>query len=562
MDALITPYGGSLVNLIQADDALTAKAQALPSIAISDRALFDLELLANGGFSPLNAFMSQADFESVVSDMRLADGALFPIPITLPVDDPPPLDSEIALRDGLNNLLAVMRVAEIYRWNRAETAMGVCGTRDDRHPLVAEMAGWGKYNISGPIQAPALPRYADFRELRLTPAQTREALERRAAPNVVAFQTRNPLHRAHEELTKRAMDRLNATLLLHPVVGITKPGDTDHYTRVRIYKALVQNHYAAGSVLLSLLPLAMRMAGPREALWHSIIRRNFGANHIIIGRDHAGPGADSNGKPFYHPFAAQELAEAYADETGVKPALFSEMVYVPSQDRYMETSELNSDTPTMSISGTQAREDYLNAGKRLPEWFTRPEVAEILADAYPPKFRQGICLWFTGLSGAGKTTTADALNSALMEYGRSVTLLDGDVVRTNLSKGLGFSREDRDANVLRIAFVAAEVVRHGGIALCAAISPYRSTRALVRSRFPEAQFAEVFVDAPLSVCESRDVKGLYTKARAGEIIGFTGIDDPYEAPLNPEIALDTAAHSVDENVALIIAQLKAQGYLR
>lgn len=562
MDALITPYGGSLVNLIQADDALTAKAQTLPSITISDRALFDLELLANGGFSPLDAFMRQADFESVVSDMRLADGALFPIPITLPVDDPPPLDSEIALRDGRNNLLAVMRVAEAYRWNRDETAMGVCGTRDDRHPLVAEMARWGEYNISGPIQALALPRYADFRELRLTPAQTREALERRAAPNVVAFQTRNPLHRAHEELTKRAMDRLNATLLLHPVVGITKPGDTDHYTRVRIYKTLVQNHYAAGSVLLSLLPLAMRMAGPREALWHSIIRRNFGANHIIIGRDHAGPGADSSGKPFYHPFAAQELAEAYADETGVKPALFSEMVYVPSQDRYMETSELDADTPTLSISGTQAREDYLNAGKRLPEWFTRPEVAEILADAYPPKFRQGICLWFTGLSGAGKTTTADALNSALMEYGRSVTLLDGDVVRTNLSKGLGFSREDRDANVLRIAFVAAEVVRHGGIALCAAISPYRSTRALVRSRFPEAQFAEVFVDAPLSVCESRDVKGLYTKARAGEIIGFTGIDDPYEVPLNPEIALDTAAHSVDENVALIIAQLKAQGYLR
>ena len=562
MDALIAPYGGSLVNLIQTDQALTAKAQTLPSSAISDRALFDLELLATGGFSPLNAFMSQADFESVVSDMRLANGTLFPIPITLPIDDPPPLDSEVALRDGRNNLLAVMQVAEIYPWSRDETAMGICGTRDDRHPLVAEMAGWGKYNISGPIQALPLPQYPDFRELRLTPAQTRSALQRRAAPNVVAFQTRNPLHRAHEELTKRAMDSLNATLLLHPVVGITKPGDTDHYTRVRIYKTLIQNHYDQSRALLALLPLAMRMAGPREALWHAIIRRNFGANHIIIGRDHAGPGADSNGNPFYHPFAAQELAAEYAHETGVKPALFSEMVYVPSQNKYMETSELDAATPTLSISGTQAREDYLNAGKPLPEWFTRPEVAEILAEAYPPKFRQGVCLWFTGLSGAGKTTTADALNSALMEYGRAVTLLDGDVIRTNLSKGLGFSREDRDANVLRIAFVAAEVVRHGGIALCAAISPYSSTRALIRSRFPQAQFAEVFVDAPLSVCESRDVKGLYTMARAGEITGFTGIDDPYEAPLNPEITLDTAAHSVDENVALIIAHLKEQGYLR
>lgn len=562
MDALISPYGGSLVNLIHHDQALTPKAQSLPAITISDRALFDLELLATGGFSPLDAFMSQADFKSVVSDMRLANGTLFPIPITLPVDDPPPLDSEVALRDRRNNLLAIMRIAEAYPWNRAETAMAVCGTRDDRHPLVAEMAGWGKYNISGPIQALPLPRYADFRELRLTPAQTRKALERRAAPNVVAFQTRNPLHRAHEELTKRAMNTLNATLLLHPVVGITKPGDTDHYTRVRIYKTLIQNRYDQRRALLALLPLAMRMAGPREALWHAIIRRNFGANCIIIGRDHAGPGADSNGNPFYHPFAAQELAEAYAHETGVKPALFSEMVYVPSQNKHMETSELAADTPTLSISGTQAREDYLNAGKPLPEWFTRPEVAAILAEAYPPKFRQGICIWFTGLSGAGKTTTADALNSALMEHGRRVTLLDGDVVRTNLSKGLGFSREDRDANVLRIAFVAAEVVRHGGIALCAAISPYRQTRALIRSRFPDAQFAEVFVDAPLSVCESRDVKGLYSKARAGEIIGFTGIDDPYEAPLNPELTLDTAANTVEENVDLIIAHLKAQGYLR
>ena len=562
MDALISPYGGSLVNLIQTDQALTAKAQTLPSITISDRALFDLELLAAGGFSPLNAFMSQADFKSVVSDMRLANGTLFPIPITLPIDDPPPLDSEVALRDGRNNLLAVMQVAEIYPWNRDETAMGICGTRDDRHPLVAEMAGWGKYNISGPIQVLPLPQYPDFRELRLSPAQTRSALQRRAAPNVVAFQTRNPLHRAHEELTKRAMNSLNATLLLHPVVGITKPGDTDHYTRVRIYKTLIQNHYDQSRALLALLPLAMRMAGPREALWHAIIRRNFGANHIIIGRDHAGPGADSNGKPFYHPFAAQELAAEYARETGVKPALFSEMVYVPSQNKYMETSELDADAPTLSISGTQARQDYLNAGKPLPEWFTRPEVAEILAEAYPPKFRQGVCLWFTGLSGAGKTTTADALNSALMEYGRAVTLLDGDVIRTNLSKGLGFSREDRDANVLRIAFVAAEVVRHGGIALCAAISPYSSTRALIRSRFPQAQFAEVFVDAPLTVCESRDVKGLYTMARAGEITGFTGIDDPYEAPLNPEITLDTAANSVDKNVDLVIAHLKAQGYLR
>ena len=562
MGTLITPYGGDLVNLVDDSAALADKARRLPSLHISDRAMFDLELLATGGFSPLDRFMSKADFESVVSDRRLADGTLWPMPITLPVDDAPNLDGEVALRDARNNLLGVMRVDEVYEWDKDATALGVFGTRDEAHPLVAEMRGWGKRNISGELRALGLPNHPDFNELRLTPAQTRAALARRGAANVVAFQTRNPLHRAHEELTKRAMQRLDATLLLHPVVGLTRPGDVDHYTRVRTYKALVDNHYDSDRALLALLPLAMRLAGPREALWHAIIRRNFGANHIIIGRDHASPGVDSRGKPFYDPFEAQEVVQAAAAETGVAAATFSEMVYVPSEKRYMETTELASGAETMSISGTQARRDYLNAGKRLPEWFTRAEVADILSEAYPPRFRQGVCLWFTGLSGAGKTTTVDALSSALMEHGRRVSVLDGDVVRTNLSKGLGFSKEDRDANVLRIAFVASEIARHGGVALCAAISPYRETRERIRRMFPQDQFAEVFVDTPLSVCESRDVKGMYAKARAGEITGFTGIDDPYEEPLNADVALDTVANSVDANVGALIGYLKDEGFLR
>lgn len=562
LGTLITPYGGELVNLVDESEALADKARRLPSLHISDRAMFDLELLATGGFSPLDRFMSKADLESVIGDRRLADGTLWPMPITLPVDDAPRLDSEVALRDARNNLLGVMRVEEAYEWDRDAMAAGVFGTRDEAHPLVAEMRGWGRHNISGELRALGLPKYPDFAELRLTPARTRAALEGRGAANVVAFQTRNPLHRAHEELTKRAMERLDATLLLHPVVGLTRPGDVDHYTRVRTYKALVENHYDGARALLALLPLAMRLAGPREALWHALIRRNFGANHIIIGRDHASPGVDSRGKPFYDPFEAQEVVQGAAGETGVGAATFSEMVYVPSEKRYMETTELAAGVETLSISGTQARRDYLNAGRRLPEWFTRAEVADILGEAYPPRFRQGVCLWFTGLSGAGKTTTVDALASALMEHGRRVSVLDGDVVRTNLSKGLGFSKEDRDANVLRIAFVASEIARHGGVALCAAISPYRETRERIRRMFPRDQFAEVFVDTPLSVCESRDVKGMYAKARAGEITGFTGIDDPYEEPLDAEIALDTVANDVGANVGALVGYLKAEGFLR
>ena len=564
---LITPFGGDLVDLVaSSDDAeeLREEAGLLPSIQISERAVCDLELLATGGFSPLDRFMSQADLRSVVDDMRTADGTLFPIPITLPVDESAgvSLDSRIALRDSTNNLLAVMDVEEVYEWDMDEVARSVYGTLDLRHPIVAEMHQWGRYNISGRLQVIQLPQRHDFSELRLTPAQTRTALEKTGHRNVVAFQTRNPLHRVHEELTKRAAASVDGVLLLHPVVGLTRLGDVDHYTRVRTYKALTDLHYEPDRVLLALLPLAMRMGGPREAVWHAIIRRNFGANHLIVGRDHAGPGVDSRGEPFYGPYDAQELVEAHADELGVKALTFTELVYLRSEGRYEEVSKLPPDAETASISGTQVREDYLNVGRPLPEWFTRPEVAEILADTYPPRHRQGVCVWFTGLSGAGKSTTADVLTSLLMEHGRQVTVLDGDVVRTNLSKGLGFSKEDRDTNILRIGYVASEIVRHGGIAICAAISPYIATRDAVRSMMGDDQFVEVFVDTPLDVCESRDSKGMYAMARAGEITGFTGIDDPYEAPPDPELTLDTVANSPAENAAKIIDVMSEAGFLR
>ena len=564
---LITPFGGDLVNLVASPDVsneLREEAGRLPSIQISERAVCDLELLATGGFSPLEGFMSQDDFRSVVDDMRTTDGTLFPIPITLPVVDDSgiSLDSRIALRDPNNNLLAIMDVEEAYQWDMEETAKEVYGTLDLRHPIVAEMHQWGRYNISGRLQVIQLPERHDFSELRLTPAQTRSALEKTGRQDVVAFQTRNPLHRVHEELTKRAAAAVDGVLLLHPVVGLTRLGDVDHYTRVRTYRALTDLYYEPDRVLLALLPLAMRMGGPREAVWHAIIRRNFGANHLIVGRDHAGPGVDSRGEPFYGPYDAQELVEAHADELGVRALTFTELVYVPSEDRYEEVSELPPDAETASISGTQVREEYLNAGKPLPDWFTRPEVADILGDTYPPRHRQGVCIWFTGLSGSGKSTTADVLTSLLMEHGRQVTVLDGDVVRTNLSRGLGFSKEDRDTNILRIGYVASEIVRHGGIAICAAISPYIATRDAVRSMMGEDQFVEVFVDTPLEVCESRDAKGMYARARAGEITGFTGIDDPYEAPPDPELTLDTVAYEPAENAAKIIELLIRAGFLR
>jgi sulfate adenylyltransferase len=563
---LIPPYGGTLVDLIvpqEAREDLREYANRLPSIQISERAVCDLELLATGAFSPLDRFMGQADFQRVLDEMRLASGAIFPMPITLPVEqEAVRLDQDVALRNAKNELLAVMTIEEAYAWDRNEVAQKVFGTLDLRHPLVTEMHRWGPYNISGRLRVLRLPSHYDFRELRLTPAQTRERLEGYGNPNVVAFQTRNPLHRAHEELTKRAADSVNGVLLLHPVVGMTKPGDVDHYTRVRAYKALARHHYDQERILLALLPLAMRMGGPREALWHALIRRNHGANYFIVGRDHAGPGVDTTGKPFYGPYDAQELVKRHAEELGVGVLTFNEMVYLPDESRYEESSSVPTGAKVASISGTQVREQFLNKGVLLPDWFTRPEVAQILADTYPPRHKQGVCVWFTGLSGAGKSTTAEVLTTLLLEHGRQITELDGDVVRTHLSKGLGFSKEDRDTNIRRIGFVAAEIVRHGGVAICAAVSPYRATRNDVRAMVGNDQFVEVFVDTPLEVCEQRDVKGMYAKARRGEIKDFTGIDDPYEPPRHPELTLDTVNNTPEQNAYVVLKYLIERGFVR
>lgn len=562
---LISPYGGELINLLVTGEErqeLLARSNRLPSVQISARALCDLELLATGAFAPLDRFMGKKDYERVLTEMRLTNGMLFPIPVALPVEEDalPSRGDQITLNDARNNTIAVMDLEEVYHYDPQREARLVLGSTDPRHPLISEMVRWGKVYVSGALKVVNLPSYHDFIDLRRTPAEVRTLLGKMGNEKVVAFQTRNPMHRIHEELTKRAAAEINGSLLIHPVVGMTKPGDVDHYTRVRVYRALVDNYYKDNTVL-SLLPLAMRMAGPREALWHAIIRRNYGATHLIVGRDHAGPGKDSQGRPFYGPYEAQEMVAQYAGEVGVEPVEFKELVYLADEERYEEAPKVPENARVFTISGTQVRDDFLAKGKMLPEWFTRSETAEILQQMYPPRHKQGFCIWFTGLSGSGKSTTAEILTSLLLEHGRQITILDGDVVRTHLSKGLGFSPEDRDTNILRIGYVASEITRHGGAVICAAISPYRATRNEVRKMVGE-NFIEIFVDTPIEVCEQRDVKGLYARARRGQITGFTGVDDPYEAPVDPEITLDTVTFDPSANAHKIIDFLMNQGLLQ
>ncbi|PYT00882.1 MAG: adenylyltransferase [Acidobacteria bacterium] len=566
LDTLISPCGDTLVDLVAAADEvadLKVYAESLPSLSLSERCVYDLELLATGAFSPLDRFMGRADYEGVVEEMRLTSGHIFPIPVTLPIGNEITIreNSDVALRDAKRNVLAVMHVDEIYEWVRDEYTREVLQTESLRHPLVTEIRGWGDRFISGPMRVFQIPPHFDFPELRRTPRETREALARFGNKNVVAFQTRNPLHRAHEEMTKLAIERTDGVLLMHPVVGMTKPGDVNHYSRIRTYKTLTEKHYDPDRVLLSLLPLAMRLAGPREALWHALIRRNYGANHFIVGRDHASPGVDENGRPFYGPYEAIELVRRFSDELGVRVMSFEELVYLPDDKRYEEISKVEEGKTFFALSGAKIRNDYLSRARRPPEWLMRREIADVLLESYPPRERRGVCIWFTGLSGSGKSTIAEILSVLLSSHGRRVSLLDGDIVRTHLSAGLGFDKADRDTNIRRIGFVASEIVKHGGVAICAAISPYHQTRDEVREMIGDS-FFELFVSTPLEVCEQRDPKGLYAKARKGDIENFTGIDDVYEPPSSPAITIDTINFSAEENARSILAFLHEHGFVR
>ena len=508
--------------------------------------------------------MGEDDYRRSVAEMRLADGMLFPVPVTLSIEDASSvkIGADVALRDARNDLLAVMTIQEAYEWNPLELADEVFRTRDARHPLVSEMQRWGRVNISGPLQVLQLPHCYDFTELRRTPRATRDALAAYGRGNVVAFHACDPFRRAEEELTRKAAESVDGVLLLHPAVGSGNPVDMDHYTRIRTYRTLSLHYYEHDRVLLSLLPLATRFAGPREALWHAIIRRNYGANYLIVGRDHASPPVDSVGRPLYRPEDAHELVDRYSAETGVRAVTFRETEDDTDGERRTEVAADPKRGHGATPAATQLSEENSRPEQALPSWIAMPEVARIVAEHHPPKHRQGVCIWFTGLSGSGKSTTAELLTGLLMEHGRRVTVLDGDVVRTHLSKGLGFSKDDRDANIRRIGFVASEIVRHGGVAICAAVSPYSAARNEVRSMFGSERFIEVFVDTPLHVCEDRDPKGMYARARRGEISNFTGIDDPYEAPTDPEITLDTVQHSAHSNAMLVLDYLIEEQFVR
>jgi sulfate adenylyltransferase len=498
--------------------------------------------------------------------MRLADGTLWPIPVTLDVPEELATRLEagttLALRDPEGVMLAALHVEEVWKPDRALEAESVYGTARPDHPGVAQLLDQTRaYYVAGALEGLQPPIHYDFRALRPTPAELRSEFLRLGWRRVVAFQTRNPMHRAHQELTLRAAKEVEASLLIHPVVGMTKPGDVDHYTRVRCYQALLPR-YPRQTVKLALLPLAMRMAGPREAIWHAIIRKNYGCTHLIVGRDHAGPGSDSAGKAFYSPYEAQELLKTHEREVGVGMVPFREMVYVEDLDKYVPEDEVPEGARALSISGSELRA-RLAEGREVPEWFTFPEVAAELRRSHPPRHKQGFTVFFTGLSGSGKSTIANALRVKLLELGgRPVTFLDGDIVRKHLSSELGFSKEHRDINIRRIGFVAAEVTKNGGVAICAPIAPYDSVRKEVRGMIePFGGFVLVYVATPLEVCESRDRKGLYAKARAGVLKEFTGISDPYEAPDDAEITLDTGELSPEEAAQTILLHLERQGYV-
>ncbi|KAJ4413262.1 Sulfate adenylyltransferase [Didymella pomorum] len=567
-----TPHGGVLKDLIARDaprrKELFTEAESLPAIVLTERQLCDLELILNGGFSPLEGFLNQKDYESVVQTERLSDGNVFAMPITLDVSKQT-IDelsvkpgARVALRDFRDDRnLAIITVDDVYQPNKAEEAKKVFGG-DPEHPAVKFLnESVQEYYVGGKLEAIDRLEHYDYVGLRFTPAELRSHFDKLGWSKVVAFQTRNPMHRAHRELTVRAARARQANVLIHPVVGLTKPGDIDHFTRVRVYQALLPR-YPNGMAALALLPLAMRMGGPREAIWHAVIRKNFGATHFIVGRDHAGPGKNSKGEEFYGPYDAQDAVEKYKDELGIEVVPFQMMTYLPDTDEYKPKDEVAQGVKTLDISGTELRK-RLRTGQEIPEWFSYPEVVKVLRESHPPRNQQGFTVFLTGYQNSGKDAIARALNVTLNQQGgRSVSLLLGDTVRSELSSELGFSRQDRDTNIARIAFVASELTKSGAAVIAAPIAPFEGSRKSAKDLVEKhGSFFLVHVATPLEYCEKTDKRGIYAKARAGEVKGFTGVDDPYEAPQNADLTVDISKTNVRTAVHQIVLLLEASGLL-
>ena len=562
---MIKPHGETLVSFHLSADELSEYSELsnnISSLTLSLKQQCDLEMISNGAFSPLSTFNNQKDYEEILLKNKLSNGLVWPIPIVLDVPDQflKSLDKNeyISLRNTEGFLLAILKVKEFWAPNKKEEANLVFKSNDPNHPGVDYLFNHTNNNyISGELVPIQENKYFDFTHLRKSPQEVRDFFRLNNWKDVIAFQTRNPMHRAHYELTKLAMDEHNSKLLIHPVIGMSKPGDIDHFTRVKCYQHIIK-YYPENSVELSLINLAMRMAGPKEALWHAIIRKNYGCNRIIIGRDHAGPGVNAEGKPYYQPYDAQELIAQYQEELEIKMVPFKEMVFAKNKKTYLPLDKTEQDDSIEKLSGTQFKE-LLQQRTEIPTWYSFPEVIHELRKRFPKLHNQGLTVFFTGLSGAGKSTLANAIMYKLMETeDRPITLLDGDIVRQHLSSELGFSKEDRDIHVKRIGYVASEITKHGGVAICAPIAPYSNTRKVVRNMIDEVgSFVEIHVATPLSVCEERDTKGLYKQARAGKILDFTGVSDPYEEPENPEITVDTSDITVEESSALILDKLRS-----
>ena len=568
-ETFIAPHGGELVDLsVDAERAALLKKLSLnlPDITLSARQSCDFELLATGAFSPLEGFMKRPDYESVLDRMRLQDNTLWPLPICLDISENTARSLEVgqsvAIRDPEGFLLGILNVEDLWPVEKEHEAEMVFGTTDIAHPGVEYLFNKaGTYYVGGSLEVTSLPLHFDFKSLRLSPSEVRQTFRKMGWQRIIGFQTRQPIHRPHFEMTIKAMRQIRGNLLVLPIVGMSKPGDFDHYTRVRCYRS-VARHYPPDSLLINLLPLSSHLAGPKEALLHVLIARNYGCSDFIVGHDHAGPGMDSNGHWFYQAGAARQLTEEYAGEIGINIIPFEEMVYLPFEDEFKSADQVPEGVQRISLSGTDIRR-RLRRGRNIPEWMTFPEALEELQKAYPPPARQGFTVFLTGLSGAGKSTIAKILYSRFLEIGqRPVTLLDGDIVRRNLSSNLSFSKEDRDTNVNRIGFVASEITKNRGIAICAPIAPYEKTRSEIRSRIEAyGGFFEVHVSTPLAVCEGRDRKGMYAKARAGMIKGFTGVDDPYEVPGSPELRIDTTDLAPNEAAQEILLFLGEKGYI-
>ncbi|KAI7784637.1 sulfate adenylyltransferase [Diaporthe eres] len=567
------PHGGVLKDLLARDaprhDELAAEAESLTALVLTERQLCDLELILNGGFSPLEGFMNEKDYYGVVKENRLTNGILFSMPITLDVSESE-IDElglapgkKITLRDFRDDRnLAILTIEDIYKPDKTLEATEVFGDNDQAHPAVKYLFNTaGEFYVGGKLEAVSRLQHYDFVDLRYTPAEIRSHFDKLGWTRVVAFQTRNPMHRAHRELTVRAARSHHANVLIHPVVGLTKPGDIDHFTRVRVYKALLPR-YPNGMAVLGLLPLAMRMGGPREAIWHAIIRKNHGATHFIVGRDHAGPGKNSKGVDFYGPYDAQYAVEKYRDELGIEVVPFQMMTYLPDSDEYAPVDTIPKDVRTLNISGTELR-SRLRSGREIPEWFSYPEVVKVLRESHPPRAQQGFTIFLTGYMNSGKDQIARALQVTLNQQGgRSVSMLLGETVRSELSSELGFSKEDRNKNIGRIAFVASELTRSGAAVIAAPIAPFEESRAHARELVEKyGDFYLVHVATPLEHCEKTDKRGIYARARAGEVKGFTGVDDPYEAPAKPNLVVDASKQTVRSIVHQIVLMLESQGLL-